>query len=336
MIYPSPLLLFQGPKSASSPVCVDYSDYHLFGIDAQMNTRNTFDLILLAALWGASFLFMRIAADDFGPVVLIALRVLIASIFLLPILNMNKVAIHCLRQNWKSLFFVGVLNSALPFTLLAFTSLHLTAGFTSIINATAPLWGAMIAWAWLGDKLTKIRVLGLLIGFLGVVILLWNKLELSWDASSLAIPAGLLAATFYGINASFTKKYLSNVEPITTATGSQLGAAIVLLPTIFIYWPENSIPIESWISVIVLGVASTGVAYILYFRLIKNAGPANAISVTFLVPIFAVVWGGIFLSEAITIDILLGCAVILLGTALATGLLTMSSKKSKSPHRKSC
>lgn len=292
-----------------------------------MNTRNLLDLTLLAALWGASFLFMRIAADDFGPVVLIALRVLIATIFLLPILSINAVAVRSLRQNWKSVFIVGVLNSALPFTLLAFASLHLTAGFTSIVNATAPLWGAMIAWAWLGDKLTKMRVLGLLIGFLGVVILLWNKFDLSWNAGSLAIVAGLLAATFYGINASYTKKYLNNVEPLTTATGSQLGAAIVMLPGLFIYWPDNPIPMESWLSVVVLGVASTGMAYILYFRLIKNAGPANAISVTFLVPVFAVIWGRIFLSETLTNSMLLACIVILLGTALATGLLKVSCKK---------
>lgn len=286
------------------------------------------DLILLAALWGASFLFMRIAADDFGPVVLIALRVLIATVFLLPILSINAAAVRSLQENWKSVFFVGVLNSALPFTLLAFASLHLTAGFTSIINATAPLWGAMIAWAWLGDKLTKMRVLGLLIGFSGVVILLWNKFDLAWDASSLAIPAGLLAATFYGINASYTKKYLNNVEPITTATGSQMGAAIVMFPGLLFYWPENPIPMESWISVVVLGIASTGMAYTLYFRLIKNAGPANAISVTFLVPVFAVIWGGIFLSETLTSNMLLACIVILLGTALATGLLKVSAKKS--------
>lgn len=292
-----------------------------------MNTRNLLDLTLLAALWGASFLFMRIAADDFGPVVLIALRVLIATIFLLPILSINAVAVRSLRQNWKSVFIVGVLNSALPFTLLAFASLHLTAGFTSIVNATAPLWGAMIAWAWLGDKLTKMRVLGLLIGFLGVVILLWNKFDLSWNAGSLAIAAGLLAATFYGINASYTKKYLNNVEPLTTATGSQLGAAIVMLPGLFIYWPDNPIPMESWLSVVVLGVASTGMAYILYFRLIKNAGPANAISVTFLVPMFAVIWGRIVLSETLTNSMLLACIVILLGTALATGLLKVSCKK---------
>lgn len=292
-----------------------------------MNTRNLLDLTLLAALWGASFLFMRIAADDFGPVVLIALRVLIATIFLLPILSCNAVAVRSLRQNWKSVFIVGVLNSALPFTLLAFASLHLTAGFTSIVNATATLWGAMIAWAWLGDKLTKMRVLGLLIGFLGVVILLWNKFDLSWNAGSLAIAAGLLAATFYGINASYTKKYLNNVEPLTTATGSQLGAAIVMLPGLFIYWPDNPIPMESWLSVVVLGVASTGLAYILYFRLIKNAGPANAISVTFLIPVFAVIWGRIFLSETLTNSMLLACIVILLGTALATGLLKVSCKK---------
>lgn len=291
-----------------------------------MNARSLVDLTLLAALWGASFLFMRIAADDFGPVVLIALRVLIAALFLMPILTFSASAIRSLRQNWKAVFVVGVLNSALPFTLLAFASLHLTAGFTSIINATAPLWGAVIAWAWLGDKLTKMRVLGLMIGFVGVVILLWDKMNLSWTASGLAIPAGLLAATFYGVSASYTKKFLSDAEPLATATGSQLGAALLMLPALFAYWPKHPIPTESWISVVILGVASTGMAYILFFRLIKNVGPANAISVTFLVPVFAVVWGGVFLSETLTTNMLIGCVVILLGTALATGLLRINPK----------
>ncbi len=287
-----------------------------------MRSRDILELLVLSALWGASFLFMRIAVPEFGPVVLAELRVGIASIFLLPILMM-RADLAELRTHWKKLATVGTVNSAIPFMLLPFSTLYLTGGFASILNATSPLWAALIAWVWLSAKLDLSRITGLIIGFGGVVVLVWNKASFNLGGVSLAIIAAILASIFYGIGANYTKKYLQGVSPLAIATGSQLAAAVVLLPGAIALWPDGPISVRAWAAVITMGVASTGLAYIIYFRLIANVGPASAITVTFLVPGFAVFWGAVVIDEKLTATMVIGCAIILFGTALATGLISL-------------
>ena len=291
-----------------------------------MKTRDIFELLLLAALWGASFLFMRVATPEFGPVALIEIRVVIAALFLLPILAV-RTGIGALKAHWGHVFAVGALNSAFPFCLLAFSTLYLTGGFAAIVNATSPLFAGIVAWFWLGDKLNSSRIAGLVIGFGGVVILVWNKISFQLDGAALAIPAAILASLFYGVAANYTKKNLSSANSLAVATGSQIGASILLLPGAILLWPENSISAQAWASVIVMGIASTGIAYILYFRLIAHVGPAKAITVTFLVPAFAVLWGAIFIDEHLTTNMVFGSAVILTGTALATGLIALRKSR---------
>lgn len=287
-----------------------------------MRSRDILELLVLSALWGASFLFMRIAVPEFGPVVLAELRVGIASIFLLPILMM-RADLAELRTHWKKLATVGTVNSAIPFMLLPFSTLYLTGGFASILNATSPLWAALIAWVWLSAKLDVSRITGLIIGFGGVVVLVWNKASFNLGGVSLAIIAAIFASIFYGIGANYTKKYLQGVSPLAIATGSQLAAAVVLLPGAIALWPDGPISVRAWAAVITMGVASTGLAYIIYFRLIANVGPASAITVTFLVPGFAVFWGAVVIDEKLTATMVIGCAIILFGTALATGLISL-------------
>ncbi len=287
-----------------------------------MRSRDILELLVLSALWGASFLFMRIAVPEFGPVVLAELRVGIASIFLLPILMM-RADLAELRTHWKKLATVGTVNSAIPFMLLPFSTLYLTGGFASILNATSPLWAALIAWVWLSAKLDLSRITGLIIGFGGVVVLVWNKASFNLGGVSLAINAAILASIFYGIGANYTKKYLQGVSPLAIATGSQLAAAVVLLPGAIALWPDGPISVRAWAAVITMGVASTGFAYIIYFRLIANVGPASAITVTYLVPGFAVFWGAVVIDEKLTATMVIGCAIILFGTALATGLISL-------------
>ncbi len=287
-----------------------------------MRSRDILELLVLSALWGASFLFMRIAVPEFGPVVLAELRVGIASIFLLPILMM-RADLAELRTHWKKLATVGTVNSAIPFMLLPFSTLYLTGGFASILNATSPLWAALIAWVWLSAKLDLSRITGLIIGFGGVVVLVWNKASFNLGGVSLAIIAAILASIFYGIGANYTKKYLQGVSPLAIATGSQLAAAVVLLPGAIALWPDGPISVRAWAAVITMGVASTGLAYIIYFRLIANVGPASAITVTYLVPGFAVFWGAVVIDEKLTATMVIGCAIILFGTALATGLISL-------------
>ena len=282
------------------------------------------ELVTLAAVWGASFLFMRLGAADFGPVALAGLRVLGATLVLMPLLLWRK-DLGALRAHWKPIFIVGLTNSGLPFLCFGYAALALNAGLSSIFNAATPLFGALIAWLWLKDKLGTSRVLGLLIGFGGVLWLAWDKASFKPGADGTstgwAIVACLTATLLYGWSASFTKRRLTGVAPLAVATGSQLSSSLLLTLPMLWFWPTRAPSGTSWLAVVLLAVVCTGVAYVLFFRLISRIGPANTITVTFLIPAFAMAWGALFLHERLTASMMLGCAVILLGTALATGLL---------------
>lgn len=290
-----------------------------------MRRSDVLEMITLAALWGASFIFVRLGAGDFGPAPLSFVRVFAAGLLLLPLLAMRQ-QLGALRQHWRPILVVGLTNSALPFLCFTYAALSINAGLAAVFNATSPLFGAVIAWAWLKDRLTAPRVAGLAIGFAGVLWLVWDRagLKPGIDTTASVVPAVLacLAATAcYGFSSSFTKRYLSGVPPLAVATGSQLGAALFLVLPALIWWPATLPGAHAWAYALALAFACTGLAYLLYFRLIANVGPANAISVTFLIPVFAVVWGGIFLGETVDAVMAMSCAVILLGTSLATGVL---------------
>ncbi|MEW6704744.1 MAG: DMT family transporter [Pseudomonadota bacterium] len=287
-----------------------------------MKQRDITELVTLAAIWGASFLFMRLGAGEFGPVALAMVRVVGASLFLMPLLAMRG-EWPALKAHWKPIFFVGLTNSAIPFLCFSYAALSITAGLSSIFNATTPLWGALIAWLWLKDKLNGWRVLGLAIGFAGVLGLAWEKASFKPGAESTgwAVLAVLGATLLYGFSASFTKKRLTGVPPMALAAGSQLSSALALLLPGLWLWPQQMPGATAWTAALGLALLCTGAAYVLFFRLIAHIGPANAISVTFLIPAFAVLWGAVFLGERITPAMVVGCAVILCGTALATGVL---------------
>lgn len=278
------------------------------------------ELLLLAAIWGASFLFMRLGAHEFGAIPLAALRVAGASLFLLPLLAARQ-GLTELRRDWRPLLVVGLLNSALPFALYSYAALSITAGLSSILNATTPLWGALVAWAWLSQGLTASRIAGLALGFAGVVFLAWDQASFKPGGSGWAVLACLLATLCYGIAANFTKRFLSGCSPLTVATGSQFSAALLLAGPAVFFWPAALPSAPAWAAVAALALLCTGVAYILYFRLMQRIGPTNTIAVTFLIPGFAVVWGWLFLAESFTWRMAGGCAIVLLGTALALGLL---------------
>lgn len=289
-----------------------------------MNRRDLAELTLLGALWGASFLFMRLGAAEFGPVALAFLRVAGATLLLLPLL-LARGEWPALRQHWRAIAVVGIVNSALPFLLFLVAALVLTTALMAVFNATAPIWTALVAWLWLRDRLAPSRWLGLAIGVAGVVGLSWGKADLRAGAHGISpawgIVACLLAAVLYGIGANLSRKHLAGVPPMAVAAGSQLSASLVLLLPALAAWPAANPGAAAWGAAAALAMGCTGLAYVLYFRLIAHAGAANAISVTFLIPAFAMLWGWLFLGEQPTGSMLAGCAVILLGTALATGLL---------------
>jgi drug/metabolite transporter (DMT)-like permease len=289
-----------------------------------MRLRDATELLSLAAVWGGSFLFMRMGAGEFGPVALAAVRVSGASLLLVPLLGLRGQAGE-LRRHWRPIFVVGVVNSALPFLCFSYAALSITAGLSSIFNATAPLFGAIVAWWWLNDRLTPLRILGLAIGFAGVLALAWSNVNgaagFKPGGSGWAIVACLVGSTLYGVAANYTKRKLAGVAPLAVATGSQLAASLFLAIPAALFWPAVMPSPKAWLALAALAIACTGLAYLLYFRLIAHIGPASAIAVTYLVPPFAVLWGGVFLGEAITLAMAAGCAVILLGTGLATGML---------------
>ena len=251
-------------------------------------------------------------------------RVGIAAAFLLPIV-LIKGLLPELKKHWKKIFFMGIFNSAIPFACFAFSLLSITTGLSAILNATVPMFGALVAWVWLKDKPALTRIVGIAIGFTGIALLAWGKASFKPDASGAvtgwAVVACLVACLCYGISASYAKKYMGGIHPMVTAAGSQIGATLGLaLPAMWL-WPARTPSTTAWLALIVLGVACTGIAYILYFRLIEKAGPQRTLTVTFLIPVFAVFYGAVFLREAVTPWMLLCAVVIVCGTALATGLI---------------
>lgn len=282
------------------------------------------DFVLLAAIWGSSFLFMRIGTVEFGPLPTAAVRVAIAAAFLLPLVLLRGLG-ATLVKNWRHVFLVGVFNSGIPFACFSFALLSITTGLSAILNATVPMFGALVAWLWLKDKPNHSRLLGLVVGFAGVAMLAWDKATFQPDASGVApgwaVLACLLACICYALSASYTKRYLTGLPPLVTAAGSQIGATLGLaLPALWL-WPAKMPGSSAWLALLVVGVLCTGIAYILYFRLIETAGPARALAVTFVVPVFAVFYGVLFLGEAVTLWMLVCAVVIVCGTALSTGLL---------------
>lgn len=289
-----------------------------------MKPRDLVDLFLLSAIWGVSFLFMRVAVPEFGPVAMIEVRVAIAAAMLLALLGWRG-TLSQVRSHAAPMFVVGVINSALPFLLFAYALLTVPVGIASIINGMVPIWTALLAWLVLREPLRVTQWLGLALGAAGVVVLVWDKVGLGVDtqaaAAMLAIGACLLATVSYAVGALFAREKLSGVDSSATAAGSQLGATLALLPFTFGAWPKATPSAGAWTATIVLGVVCTGLAYLLYFRLIKRTGAVSASSVTLLVPVFATVWAAIFMGEAITTRLMVGGSIVLTGTALALGLI---------------
>ena len=297
--------------------------------------RNGLDFAVLSAIWGSSFLFMQMAAPQFGVMPTAALRVGIASLVLLPLV-WHRDLLPMLHRHWRATFLVGVFNSGIPFVLYAFALAHLSTGLTSILNATTPMFGALVAWIWLRDRPGASRVTGLVIGFIGVALLAGRgaglRPEAEMQIAVWAVLACLAACLCYGISASFTKRYLADTPSVVTATGSQLGATLALALPALVAWPEQMPDLRAWGAMLVLGVACSGVAYLLFFRLIERTGAARALTVTFLIPVAAMTYGVVFLDEVLTAWMVMCGAIILLGTAWSSGLITVPWRGDTTPR----
>ncbi len=284
-----------------------------------MRPADLLRLLLLSAIWGASFLFMRVAVPSFGPLSLIFLRVACAALFFSPLLLRRQARAELARHR-RALAIIGVFNSALPFSLLAFSTLSLEAGFTSLLNATTPLFAAAVGAIWLGLGLRRGQIFGLVLGFAGVAILSWGHFSFGAGGAGWAIIAGLIASLSYGVSAHIAKRHLAGVPSVIVAAGSMISAAVAMLPLGLWAWPTIVPPTSAWAYAVILAIVCTALAYLLYFNLIARTGATNASTVTFIVPVFAILWGNMLLGEHLTLQIVLGMVVTLLGTAFTLGV----------------
>ncbi|WP_440964347.1 DMT family transporter [Massilia sp. GER05] len=285
-------------------------------------------LTALAALWGASYPFMRVCAGEFGALTLAGARAAIAAVLLLPLLAGDW---RALRRHWKPVLLVGLTNSALPFVLFALAALGINASLSAIFNAATPLYAAVIGRAWLGEAIGRTRAAGLALGFCGVVWLVADNAGFKPGATGWAVPACVAATMLYAFSAHFSKRYLAAVPPLAVAGGSQLAAALVLAPAALALHPAALPSPRAWGALLCLGALCTALAYLLFFRLIARVGAARTMAVPFLVPAFGVLWGVLFLGETVTTAMAAGSALIVLGTALATGLINPARPRAAHP-----
>jgi drug/metabolite transporter (DMT)-like permease len=295
-----------------------------------MRARDVAELMVLSLLWGAAYLFTRSAVPAFGPAPLVAMRLGIAALMLLPVLAWRG-HLPQLRAHPRQLLMVGVPFTALPFMLLTWGALHITAGMVAVLNATAPMFAALIAHFLLKERLGAWRAAGLVIGFGGVAILMWGNVSFRSGAGVLAMVAVLGTSLFWSVGATYTRRALADVHPLVTTAGSLAVASLVLAPVAWATWPQQPPGTRAWAEMLFLGVASSGIGMLMYFRLIKRIGTVPAMSVTFLSPVVAMVSGALYLGESLTLRMLGGAAVVLLGTALSLGLVGRSAPKAVLP-----
>lgn len=282
-----------------------------------MTTASLARLLSLSAIWGASFMFIRIGSPALGPVALMEARVLLAAFFLAAVARLLRRPLSW-KAHWRHYLFIGLFNSALPFLLFGYAALTLSAAMLSILNATSPLWGALIAAVWQRAPLGGRTLAGLALGVTGVALLVgFDRIALQ-PGAGFAIAASLAAALCYAVASNYAKS-ARTVEPYANAHGSMWAATLWLLPASFFFPPAAMPGGHILLAVVALGVVCSGVAYLLYFRLIVEIGAAPALTVTFLIPLFGVLWGWLFLAEAVGWHTLAGAFIVIVGTALVTG-----------------
>lgn len=271
------------------------------------------ELTLLGAIWGGSFLFMRIASADFGPFALVEVRLSLGALVLLPLLWRAR-AQFTLRL-WLHLAWISAVNSAIPFVLFAWGAERAPAGIGAITNATAVMFAALVAFIFYGEEIGPRRAIGLLGGFVGVAVLASGK----YAGASVgpAALAGTAAAFLYGIGVNAIRRHLQGIPAGAVAAATLTIASLLILPLAIYSWPTNPIPAVSWASAILLGVMCTGIAFTVYYRLINRVGGPRAATVTYLVPLFGVVWAWLALGEPLTAKMAIAAALILGGVALS-------------------
>jgi drug/metabolite transporter (DMT)-like permease len=279
-----------------------------------MNFASTLRLIILAMIWGSSFLFQRVAVPELGPNWVAAGRLILGSLVLVLVMLAMRKPLHW-RKNAFAYIWIGLINSAIPFWLFAYSSITLPAGVTAVMNSMVPLFSVLLLWV-RGDRPSAGKFFGVSLGIVGVAMIVgFGGLPMTL-ATALGVLSGMGAAALYALSATEIRKRFSDVDPLAVATGSLLGATLALLPTMFIGSMPSTVEITPWLMLIPLGVFCTGIAYLLYFKLLHDVGSTRAVTVTLLVPVFALIWGVIFLHEHPTVLSLIGMGLVIFSMML--------------------
>ena len=291
-----------------------------------MRPQDAARLVALGAMWGASYLFMRVAVPHLGPAWMIELRVLLAGALLLGFMFIARRESNW-RAHWRAWVFVAIVGTAIPFLLIAEALRTIDASTAAILNALVPLFTTVIAAMWIRDPITPAKSAGIVLSIAGTAVLMgWTPQPMT-SKELLAASMSVGATMLYGINIVFSRVRLREAAPIATSAYTLLFAAIVLLPFTPLDRDLASVPTVAWLALLGLAVVSTTVAFIYYYRLIADIGPVEASTVTLLVPVFGMLWGVLFLGEPLTPGRVAGCGIILFGCALILGLIRMPSRR---------
>jgi drug/metabolite transporter (DMT)-like permease len=283
-----------------------------------MSLRDLLLLILLSAVWGASYLFTRVAGPVLGPIALMAIRLFIAAGMLIALAR-GMGQTPDFRTRWRQFLFIGAIGNAIPFVLIANAVIQLNASIAAILNATGPLFTTIVSTLWLGERLGLRKILGAALGVLGVSILVgWSPLPVT-PAVLLATGQALLAALSYALTAVYARRHFADLSPLQAAVGQVCGGAVLLTPLMIVAPPLGPFTWPITLSVLALAVPCSVLAYFIYFRLIANIGPTKTSTVAFLIPLFGILWATTFLGEPVNVGILAGLGVILLSIWFVLG-----------------
>lgn len=286
-----------------------------------MSPKQIGALVLLSAIWGASFIFIRVAVEPFGPTFMMLIRISLAALILYGYAKLSGVTLE-IREHWRKFIVLGAFSSAIPFTLIGWAELTITGSMAAILNSTAPLFTTFVAAFWLGERLTVFKIFGAMMGIIGVVFIVGGSPITLDSMFVLATLASLGAALCYAIGGVFAKRAFDGVSNMSLSTGQLMGATLVLAPVSIFNVPTHDLPTDAILALLALAVFATALAYRLYYYLIISAGPTKALTVTLLVPVFGVIWGAILLDEPISSGMIIGLVLILLSVGLVTGMLS--------------
>jgi len=286
-----------------------------------MELKDWILLTALAAIWGSAFMFIKISAVVFGPILLVTLRLLIAGIVFLPFL-LRESKRQLFKPYFPSILIIAIVSNAIPFSMFAFASLGATSNMLGILNGTTAFLTTVIAYFWLKESVTLKQMIGLLLGFIGVLILVNPS---NGSTTFIASMCAMIGSLCYAFNAVYLQKHHSNSDKIVLIGWSMLFGGLLMIPLAFFNLPNEIPDINSILALLWLAVISTGLGYLAYVRLIDKIGAVKTATLTYLLPVFSIIWGAIFLQEKITLIILGGFIFVMMGMYFAN-----SSNKTKS------